>query len=54
VLAVALGMGAVAGLLAVAPFVGPLVSAAIVQTVVAYVVLVLVGEYRLLRGVTPL
>jgi hypothetical protein len=48
--AIVAAMGLVAGLLAAAPLIGPLVSAVVVQGVVAYVTLVVVGEYLLLRG----
>lgn len=49
VLLIAFAMGAVATLLAATPLIGPLVSALVVQAVIAYVVLVVVGEYRALR-----
>jgi hypothetical protein len=49
VLVIAFAMGAVASLLAAAPLIGPLVAALVVQTVIAYVALVIVGEYRALR-----
>ncbi len=47
---VVLGLGAVALSSASLPLLGPLVSDLVVQAVVGYVVLVVVGEYRLLRG----
>ena len=46
---VALAIGAVAELVARTPYVGPLLSSVAVQFVVAYAVLVIVGEYRVLR-----
>jgi hypothetical protein len=49
VLVIAFAMGAVATLLAAAPLIGPLVAALVVQAVIAYVALVIVGEYRALR-----
>ena len=53
VFGVALGLGAVALGSARLPLLGPLVSDLVVQAVVAYAVLVIVGEYRLLRGLVP-
>jgi hypothetical protein len=50
VLVIAFGMGAVASLLDGAVLVGPLLAQVVVQTVIAYVVLVIVGEYRALRN----
>lgn len=47
---VAFVSGFVAELLAAAPFVGPLVEGILVQVTIAYAVLVVVGEYRALRG----
>ena len=49
--AVAFAMGFLATLLANTPFVGPLLADVVVQIVVAYAALVIVGEYRLLRGI---
>jgi TRAP-type C4-dicarboxylate transport system permease small subunit len=48
---VAFAMGFLATLLANTPFVGPLLADVVVQIVVAYAALVIVGEYRLLRGI---
>ena len=42
-------MGLVAELLSATPLVGPLVSTVVVQAVIAYVTLVVVGEYVALR-----
>ena len=42
-------MGLVAELLSAAPLIGPLVSTVVVQAVIAYVTLVVVGEYVILR-----
>jgi hypothetical protein len=50
ILVIAFAMGAAASLLATTPFVGPLVAGIVVQAVIAYVVLVIVGEYRALRN----
>ena len=50
VLFVAFGVGALALGSASLPLLGPLVSDLVVQAVIGYVVLVIVGEYRLLRG----
>jgi hypothetical protein len=47
--AVAFAMGVLATLIAGAPFVGPLAADVVVQFVVAYAALVVVGEYRALR-----
>ena len=43
-------MGYVAELLGFAPLIGPIVKALVVQAVIAYVTLVVVGEYVTLRG----
>jgi hypothetical protein len=51
ILAVAVLMGALATLVAGTPFVGPLAADVVIQFVVAYAALVVVGEYRLLRGI---
>ncbi len=48
---IAFGIGAVAELISAAPFVGPLVADVVIQVVIAYAALVIVGEYRLLREV---
>ena len=53
VFGVTLGLGAVALGSASLPLLGPLVSDLVVQGVIAYAVLVIVGEYRLLRGLAP-
>ena len=53
VFGVTLGLGAVARGSASLPLLGPLVSDLVVQAVIAYAVLVIVGEYRLLRGLVP-
>lgn len=50
VFGVVLGLGTVALGSASLPLLGPLVSDLVVQAVIAYAVLVVVGEYRLLRG----
>ncbi len=50
-MAVAVLMGALATLVAGTPFVGPLAADVVIQFVVAYAALVVVGEYRLLRGI---
>lgn len=42
--------GIIAGALSFAPFIGPVVSAVIQQIVIAYVTLVIVGEYIAFRG----
>lgn len=42
--------GIIAGALSFAPLIGPIVSAAIQQVVIAYVTLVIVGEYLAFRG----
>jgi len=47
---IAFAMGAVAELLSAVVLVGPLVAGLVIQTVVAYVTLVVVGEYRVLRA----
>ena len=47
---VTVGMGALALGSASLPLLGPLVSDLVVQAVIGYVMLVVVGEYRLLRG----
>jgi hypothetical protein len=47
---IAMGAGSLALLLSFAPLIGPLVGELIVQGAIAYVVLVVVGEYRALRG----
>jgi hypothetical protein len=52
VFAVIFGMGALALGSASLPLLGPLISDLVVQAVIAYAVLVVVGEYRLLRGLT--
>jgi hypothetical protein len=52
VFAVVFGMGALALGSASLPLLGPLISDLVVQAVIAYAVLVVVGEYRLLRGLT--
>jgi hypothetical protein len=46
---IAFGMGALAELVHGVPFVGPLVAAIVIQAVIAYFTLVIVGEYRALR-----
>jgi hypothetical protein len=48
--AITLAMGLVTSLLSVAPLVGQVVSNVVVQAVVAYFTLVIVGEYRTLAG----
>lgn len=53
VFGVTLGLGAVALRSASLPLLGPLLSDLVVQAVIAYAVLVIVGEYRLLRGLVP-
>lgn len=53
VFGVTLGLGAVALFFAKLPLLGPLVSDLVVQGVIAYAVLVIVGEYRFLRGLWP-
>jgi hypothetical protein len=45
IVAIAAAMAVVGELAAVAPFVGPILSAVVLQAVVAYVTLVVVGEY---------
>jgi len=45
--------GAIAAVFAFAPLLGPIVSAVISQVVVAYAMLVIVGEYLVLRPGTP-
>jgi hypothetical protein len=47
---IAFAMGALAELVHGVPFVGPVVAAVVIQTVVAYFTLVTVGEYRALRA----
>lgn len=54
IVVVAAVMGVVASELAEVPFLGPLISDIVVQSVVAYAVLVVVGEYReLIERKTP-
>ncbi len=53
ILGVTFLLGALAFGSASLPLLGPLVSDLVVQAVIAYVVLVVVGEYRLLRGLEP-
>ncbi len=47
---IAFGIGALASAIEVAPIVGPLIADVVIQLVIAYAALVVVGEYRLLRG----
>ncbi len=49
ILAIVVVMSVVASFLSSAPLVGPLVSTVVVQAVIAYVTLVVVGEYLVLR-----
>jgi hypothetical protein len=53
VFGIAFGLGALALGSAALPLLGPLISDLVVQAVIAYAVLVIVGEYRLLRGLSP-
>jgi hypothetical protein len=50
IVAIAAAMAVVGELAAVAPFVGPVLAAVMLQAVVAYVTLVVVGEYVALRA----
>lgn len=52
VVAIAMVMAVAGELVAVAPFVGPILSAVVLQAVVAYATLVVVGEYLALRSPT--
>lgn len=47
---IALIVGAFAGVLRLAPLVGPIVAACVTQAAIAYATLVIVGEYLALRG----
>jgi hypothetical protein len=47
---IAFVLGALAELVAGAPLVGPLIAGIVIQLVIAYVTLIVVGEYRALRG----
>ena len=47
---IAFGIGALAELIESAPLVGPLVADVVIQLVIAYAALAIVGEYRVLRG----
>jgi len=49
IVAIAIVMAVVSELIGVAPFIGPVLSALVLQAVVAYVTLVVVGEYLALR-----
>jgi hypothetical protein len=51
IIAITFVLGALAELVSGAPLVGPLISEVVIQVVVAYLTLVVVGEYRTLRGV---